>query len=95
MLGAYDRWCHTASTRAHYFEKFREMCGLIYDPVCPKAAKHKRKLRHLKSIRVRTEVQHTITVICNFTNLFPLQLADKDYLYSIASGAPVSFEELY
>ena len=40
MFGAYQRWCRTTSTRAQYFEKMREMCGLIDDPDCPKAGRH-------------------------------------------------------
>ena len=41
MFGAYQRWCRTTSTRAQYFEKMPEMCGLIDDPDCPKARKHR------------------------------------------------------
>ena len=33
-------------------------------------------------------VQRTISAIRNFTN--PFSLVDKDHLYSLASGAPVS-----
>ena len=35
-------------------------------------------------------VQRTISAIRNFTN--PFSLVDKDHLYSLASGAPVSQE---
>ena len=89
MFGAYERWCRTTSTRAQYFEKLREMCGLIDDPECPKAGKH-RELEKSEIIKSEAAVQRTITAICNFTN--PFTLADKDHLYSIASGAPVSPE---
>jgi len=87
MFGAYQRWCRTTSTRAQYFEKMLEMCGLIDDPECPKAGKH-RELERAELKKSEDAVQRTISAIRNFTN--PFTLADKNLLYSLASGAPVS-----
>ena len=41
MFGAYQRWCQTTSTRAQYYENMLEMCGLLDDPECPKAGRHR------------------------------------------------------
>ena len=49
MFGAYQRWCRTTSTRAQYFEKMLDLCGLIDDPDCPKAGKHRELERAEKS----------------------------------------------
>ncbi|XP_072029165.1 uncharacterized protein [Amphiura filiformis] len=89
MFGAYQRWCRTTSTRAQYFEKMLEMCGLIDDPDCPKAGKH-RELERAEIKKSEDAVQRTITAIRNFVN--PFSLVDKDRLYILASGAPVSPE---
>ena len=89
MFGAYQRWCRTTSTRAQYFEKMLEMCGLIDDPECPKAGKH-RELERAEIKKSEKAVQRTISAIRNFTN--PFSLVDKDHLYSLASGAPASPE---
>jgi len=86
---AYQRWCRTTSTRAQYFEKMLEMCCLIDDPDCPKAGKH-RELERAEIKKSEDAVQRTIAAIRNFTN--PFSLADKDHLYSLASGAPASSE---
>ena len=89
MFGAYQRWCRTTSTRAQYFEKMLEMCGLINDPDCPKAGKH-RELERAEIKKSEQAVQRTISAIRNFTN--PFTLVDKGHLYSLSSGAPVSPE---
>ena len=86
-FGAYHRWCHTTSTRAQYFEKMLEMCCLIDDPDFPMAGKN-RGLERAEIKKSEDAVQRTIAAICNFTN--PFSLADKDHLYSLASGAPTS-----
>ena len=65
------------------------MCGLIDDQGCPKAETH-RKLERAEINKSEDVVQRTISAIHNFTN--PLSLVDKDYLYSLASIAPVSSE---
>ncbi|KAK3700755.1 hypothetical protein QZH41_010937 [Actinostola sp. cb2023] len=74
------------STRAQYFEKMLETCGLVDDPDCPKAGKH-RELEKAEIKKSEEAVQRTMSAIRNFTN--PFSLVDKDHLYSIASGAPV------
>ena len=66
-----------------------EICGLINDPELPKAGKHW-ELEKSEIKKSEAAVQHAISSICNFSN--PFTLADKDHLYSIASGAPVSAE---
>ena len=83
MFGAYQRWW------VQYFEKMLEMCGLIDDPDCPKAGRH-REMERAEIKKSEQTVQHTISAIRNFTN--PFSLVDKDRLYSLASGAPVSPE---
>lgn len=89
MFGAYQRWCRTTSTRAQYFEKMLEMCGLIDDPDCRKAGKH-RELEKAEIKKSEDAVKRTIAAIRNFTN--PFSIVDKDHLYSLASGAPASSE---
>ena len=89
MFGAYQRWCRTTLTRAQYFEKLLEMCGLINDPDCPKAGKHC-ELERAEIKKSEDAFQRTISAIRNLTNLF--SLVDKDHLYSLASGAPLSPE---
>ena len=89
MFGAYQRWCRTTSSRAQFFEKTSEMCDMLDDPESPKDGKH----RELQAAQIRKSeeaVQRTITAIQNFTN--PFTISDKDRLYSIASGAPISIE---
>ncbi|XP_068234747.1 uncharacterized protein [Palaemon carinicauda] len=68
-----------------------EMCCLIDDPDCPKAGKH-RELEKEEIKKSEDAVQRTIAAIRSFTN--PFSLADKDHLYSLASGAPASEVEL-
>ena len=89
MFGAYQRWCRTTSARAQYYEKMLEMCGLIDDTDCPKAGKH-RELERAEIQKSEEAVQRTITAILCFTN--PFCISDKDRLYNISSGAPVSPE---
>ena len=88
MFGAYQRWCCTTSTRAQYFEKMLEMCGLIYDPDCPKAGKH-REIEKAEMKKSEAAVQKTIAAIKSFNNNNPWKAYDKDKLYSLASGCPV------
>ena len=65
------------------------MCGLIDDPDCPKAGKH-RELERAEIKKSEDAVQRTMSAVRNFTN--PFSIPDKDHLYSLASGAPVSVE---
>ena len=58
MFGAYQHWCCITSARAQYFERMLEMCGLIDDPECPKARKH----RELEAAEIKKAVQRTLTV---------------------------------
>ena len=87
MFGTYQRWCRTTSAHAQFFEKTLDMCGMIDDPECPKAGKHRElETSHIK--KSEAAVQRTMNAIKNFTN--PFTIPDKDHLYSLASGAPVS-----
>ena len=86
MFGAYQRWCRTTSTRAQYYENMLEMCGLLDDPECPKVGRH-REMERAEIKKSEEEVTRTIAAIESFTN--PFNVADKDHLYSLASGAPV------
>ena len=89
MFGAYQHWCCTMSACAQFFEKTLEMCNMIDDVECPKAGKH----RELEAAEVRKSeeaAQQAMAAIQSFTN--PFTIADKEHLYSIASGAPVPLE---
>ena len=89
LYGAYQRWCRTTSTRVQFYEKMLEICGLINDPDCPKAGRH-RELGKSEIKKSEAAVQSTITAIRNFTN--PFQIPDKEHLYSLASGAPAPLQ---
>ena len=65
------------------------MCGLIDDPDCPKAGKH-RELERAEIKKSEDAVRRTMSAVRNFTN--PFSIPDKDHLYSLAFGAPVSVE---
>ena len=83
---AYQRWCRTKSARGKLFEDMLEMCGLINDPDIPKAGKH-RELHYHNIKKSEWAVKSVIKAICNFTN--PWRIANKNRLYTLASGAPV------
>ena len=86
MFGAYQRWCRTTSTRAQYFEKMLDMCGLIDDSDCPKAGKH-RELERAEIKKSEDAVQRTMSAVRNFTN--PFSIPDKDHLYSLIVSSNV------
>ena len=65
------------------------MCGLIHDTDCPKAGKH-RELERAEITKREEAVQRTITTILSFTN--PFTIIDKERLYNLSSGAPISQE---
>ena len=77
MFGAYQRWCRRTSTRAQYFEKMLDMCGLIDDPDCPKVEKH-RELEKAEIKKSEDAVQRTMSAISKFPN--PFTIVDKDRL---------------
>ena len=66
-----------------------ETCGLVDDPESPRSGKH-RELETAQIGKCEKAVQSTIFAILNFTN--PFSLCDKERLYNLASGAPVSAE---
>ena len=71
MFGTYQRWCRISSTRAQYFERMLEICGLVNDPECPKAGKH-RELQAAEIKKSEEAVHRTLTAIKNFTNPFAI-----------------------
>ena len=75
--------------RGQFFEKTLEMCGLNNDPDCHKGGKHK-ELWPGEIKKGENAVKRTMTAIKNFTN--PFTISEKDQLFSLASGAPVSKE---
>ena len=85
MFGAYQKWCRSTSTRAQYYQKMLDMCGLSEDSDSPRAGKH-RELERAEIHKSEDAVQRTILVIQNFTN--PFTIPDKNHLYNLASGAP-------
>ena len=87
--GAYQRWCRTISSRAEYFEKTLDMCGLITDPDYPKEGKH-RELHNAQIKKSEDAVLKVMTAIRSFTK--PWRIPDKSRLYSLASGSPASKE---
>ena len=66
-----------------------ETCGLVNDSESPRSGKH-RELETAQIGKCEKAVQSTISAILNFTN--PFSLCDKERLYNLASGAPVSAE---
>ena len=94
MVGAYQRWCRTTSTRAQYFEKLLEMCDMVDDPECPKAGKH-RDLEKANIKKSEEAVQRAESAIRCFKNPFRIPVPEdpaEDRLYALQSGAPVPLE---
>ena len=87
--GAYQRWCITTSARARCYEQLLDLCGMVNDPELPKSGKH-RELDRSQIRKSEEAVQKVMAAIHNFTN--PWTIANKDRLYSVASGAPGSPE---
>ena len=74
------------------FENMLDMVDMIDDPTVPKAGKH-RDLEPAQIKRSEQAVQKVLTAISHFTN--PFRISDKQKLYSLASGAPMSAEIEY
>ena len=72
MFGVYQRRCRITSARAQYFEMMLEMCGLIDDPECPKAGKH----RELKAAEIKKSEEAVQRTIKTFTD--PFAITDKE-----------------
>ena len=89
MMGAFQRWCRTSAIRAQYFEKTLDMCGLLDDPECPISGSH-RELEKAHIQKSEEAVDKVLVAIKSFTN--PFTVPDKDWLYSLASGAPAPIE---
>ena len=87
--GAYQRWNRTMSVRVQFYKSTLEMCGVVEDPDSSSAGVH-RECRPSEIAKMENAVQRVQTAILNFSNSF--NLSDKDKLYSISSGAPVSQE---
>ena len=65
------------------------MVNLVDDPECPRARRH-RELETAEVKKYEDAVQRVMSAVKNFTN--PFAIADKERLYSLASGAPVPLE---
>lgn len=65
------------------------MVDVLQDPDGPKMGKH-RELEKAAIKKSEEAVQRVFTAIKNFTN--PFTIAEKDRLYSLASGAPVPID---
>ena len=79
MFGVYQCWCRITFTRAQYFERMLEMCGLINDPEYPKAGEH-RELEAAEIKKSEEAVQRTLTAIKNFTNPFARTISTISHL---------------
>ena len=87
QFGAYQRFCRTTSARAKYYQKILDLVDLLNDPDSSSSRQH-RELEKAEIRKYEKAVQRTITAIENFTN--PFTISDKDRLYCLASGAPVT-----
>ena len=66
-----------------------EICDMIDDPECPKSGNH----QDLEASQIKKSewtVKKIMEAISHFTN--PWKIADKEKLYCLASGAPLSEE---
>ena len=87
QFGTYQKWCRTTSARAQFYEKTLQMTDLVSDPDNPSSNRH-RELEKAEMAKSEQAVICVIDAIKSFTN--PFNIANKDKLYCLASGAPVS-----
>ena len=81
----HPQFLSTISIQAQFYEKTLEMVDITNDPDCPRAVRHC-KLEKAEVKKCEESVQRVFAAVKNFTNLFTV--ADKNRLYSLASGAP-------
>ena len=74
----------TFHPQAKFYEKTLKIIDITNDPDCLKAGKH-RELKNAEVKKCEESVQRIIAAVRNFTN--PFTVADKNRLYSLASGA--------
>ena len=79
----------TTFTQTQFYEKTFGMVDIINDPNCPRARRH-RELDNSEAKKGEESVQRVLDAVRNFTN--PFTVADKNRIYSLASGAPVPME---
>ena len=65
------------------------MVDIINDPDCPRAGRH-REPEKAEVKKGEKSFQRVLAAVRNFPN--PFTVADKNRLYSLASGAPVPME---
>ena len=87
QFGTYQKWCRTTSARAQFYERTLQMTNLVSDPDNPRSNRH-RELERAEIAKSERAVMCIIDAIKSFTN--PFNIANKDKLYCLASGAPVS-----
>ena len=91
QFGTYQKWCRTTSARAQFYQKTLQMTDLVSDPDNPRSNRH-RELEKAEIAKSERAVICVIDAIKSFTN--PFNIANKDNLYCLASGAPVSADVL-
>ena len=88
-FGTLQRWIRTASERTKFYQATLDMLGMIQSEDNPKYVKH-RELGKSEIIKGEKAVQRTLSAIDGW--LDPFNMTDKDKLFIISSGAPVSSE---
>ena len=68
------------------------MVDITNDPNCPRVGRHC-ELKKAKVKKCEESVQHVFAAFRNFTN--PFTVADKNRLYSVASGAPSPWNSIW
>ncbi len=80
---AYDRWCTTRHHRAGYLNATLELADMN-----PQDSSSHKDTRKAEIVHSEADVQKVVDAIGNFID--PFAVPDKDSLYCISSGAPVS-----
>ena len=85
----FQRWIRGAGERSKFYYSVMDMCGLKSDPDIHPTGVHKERLpSEIK--RSESAVQRVLSGIQGFQN--PWTVPDKEHLYIMSSGAPVSRE---
>ena len=88
-FSTYQRWIKTASERAKFYETILEMIGMLRDRDNPLHSKH-RELGKSEIRRSEDAIRRTTDAITGWLN--PFTIPNKDKLYILSSGSPVSEE---
>ena len=89
---AYQRWIECAAERAKFYSATMEMCGFTQDGDSHRSGVHRETLPN-EIKKTEAAVQRTMSAIEGFMN--PWTVDDKERLYILSSGAPVSKEVEY